>query len=179
MNNLRKASLILRTGDLTPNQNNQFGFTDSLRTTATWNNVNLRTILGDMYNQYDYFNISLNSIATGLAGTLSASKNNQVVSVRVSGLAWSNCSYDVKTGSNSQYAVIAPFTFIPSNTASQIYSYNTLTFGKNSDITSITIDFLRVSDGVRIPILEITSFPTMTYYFDIVGVPKTMYLINN
>ena len=177
MNNLRKASLVLKTGDLTPNQNNQFGFTDSFRTTSTWNNVNLRTILGDMYDQYDYFNISLNSIATGLAPAISTDRNNLALYIRMSGLAWSNCSYNVKTGSNSQYAIIAPFTFIASNTNFTLYSNNILTFGKNSDITSITIDFMRIVDDIS-PI-PTTAYPSHMYLFDIVGVPKTLYLKNN
>jgi hypothetical protein len=177
MNNLRKASLVLKTSDLTPNQNNQFGFTDSLRTTATWNNINLRTILGDMYDQYDYFNISLNSIATGLAGAISTDRNNLSLYVRMSGLAWSNCSYNVKTGSNSQYAIIAPFSFIASATIFTLYSNNILTFGKNSDVTSITIDLMRIiDDSSSIPT---TTYPNHVYLFDIVGVPKTLYLKNN
>ena len=130
-----------------------------------------------MYDQYDYFNISLNSIATGLAPAISTDRNNLSLYVRMSGLAWSNCSYNVKTGSNSQYAIIAPFTFVASNTTLTLYSNNILTFGKNSDITSITIDLMRIVDDIS-PI-PTSAYPSHIYLFDIVGVPKPLYLNNN
>jgi hypothetical protein len=130
-----------------------------------------------MYDQYDYFNLSLNSIATANSGAISTDRNNLSLYVRMSGLAWSNCSYNVKTGLNSQYAVIAPFIFIPNNITLELYSNNVLTFGKNSDITSITIDFMRINDDtIATPT---TAYPSHIYLFDIVGVPKTLYLKNN
>jgi hypothetical protein len=177
MNGLRKASLILKGSDLTANVNNKFGFTDTLRTTMTWNNIDLRTLLGDMYNQYDYFNLSLNTIASGLAGTVSTDKNMLNLHVRMSGLPWSNCSYNVKSGSNNQYANIGVFTVIPSATQTTQYNNNVLTFGKNQDICNITIDFIRVHDDVKAT--PTTLYPTCSFYFDIIGVPKTSYLINN
>ena len=177
MNNIRKASLILKGSDLTPNVNNQFGYTDTLKTTMTWNNINLKNLLGDMYNQYDYFNISLNTIATGLAGTVSSDKNMLSLYVRMSGLPWSNCSYNVKSGSNNQYAIIGAFTIIVSAITSTQYNNNVLTFGKNQDTCNITIDFIRIHDEVK-PV-PTTLYPTCTFFFDIVGVPKTSFLENN
>ena len=102
MTELRNASLVLKGSDLTAGSFTQYGYTDANRTTMTWNNINLRTLLGDMYDQYDYFNLCLNTIATGQAGAIdNVDKNNLNLYLRISGLPWSNQTYNVKNGSNS------------------------------------------------------------------------------
>jgi hypothetical protein len=57
MSNLQIASLVLRSSDLTPGASNQYGSSDTYQLIQTWNNINLRTLLGDMYDKYDLFNI--------------------------------------------------------------------------------------------------------------------------
>ena len=37
--------------------------TNSIKTSFTWANINLRSLLGDMYDRYDRFNLCLNTIA--------------------------------------------------------------------------------------------------------------------
>ena len=61
------GSLVLRTSDLTVNATNQYGTVDQYRTTYTWNNINLRTVLGDMYDKYDTFNLCLNTVSSAVA----------------------------------------------------------------------------------------------------------------
>ena len=61
MYNEECATLVLRSGDLpappnNPNPNNN-GFSDQYHTNMTWTNINLRTVLGDMYDKYDKFNL--------------------------------------------------------------------------------------------------------------------------
>ena len=48
MTNLQNASLVLSTNN---------GTSNTTRTSTTWTNIDLRTLLGDMYNKYDMFNI--------------------------------------------------------------------------------------------------------------------------
>ena len=59
MEQKRSARLVLKTSDLTANSTTNNGSCDQYRTSFTWFNINLRMLLGDMYNQYDYFNITL------------------------------------------------------------------------------------------------------------------------
>ena len=178
MTELRNASLVLKGSDLTQNQYTEVGYTDANRTTMTWYNINLRTLLGDMYEQYDYFNLCLNTIATGSAGSLSAEKNNLNLYVRMSGLPWSNQTYNIKNKCNTQYNVMATFFFNPNNAVSQYYYGNNFaTFAKNQDNCNITIDFIKISDDA-VPNLD-NSFPPTIFIFDIIGIPKTSYLSEN
>lgn len=58
MSNLQNATLVLNSYDgciATVNNSN-----------LLWNNINLRTVLGDMYDKYDLFNLQLNSIAQSI-----------------------------------------------------------------------------------------------------------------
>ena len=58
------ATFHLNSGDISISilgsaVSNQFGTINGNRNDMTWSNVNFRTILGDMYDKYDKFNIKL------------------------------------------------------------------------------------------------------------------------
>jgi hypothetical protein len=57
MEQKRSIRLVLKTSDLTANSTTTIGQCDQFRTSFTWFNINLRNLLGDLYNQYDYFNL--------------------------------------------------------------------------------------------------------------------------
>ena len=80
------ASLVLST---TTSSNN------TSRTSFTWNNINLRMLLGDMYDKYDRFNLCLNTISSGLSDAYFGTQADAQVLVRVSGLPWVNNSYNI------------------------------------------------------------------------------------
>jgi hypothetical protein len=160
-----KASLVL---------NSVNASTNSIKSSFTWNNINLRNLLGDMYDKYDRFNIALNTIATAYTPlALSGNTNNQVL-IRVSGLPWINNSYNINASGlnlNNNSTIIATFTFsssAPQEPITFIYNHNIATFSKNSDITSITIDYARVYDLLTPD--STNSFPQMTFIFDIYGI---------
>ena len=56
----------------------------------TWNNINLRTLLGDMYDKYNTFNLCLNTISTSQANTIDPSPDSKNVNLRLSGLPFIN-----------------------------------------------------------------------------------------
>ena len=60
----RSCRLVLKSTDLSLGATTNIGTMDGFRTTFTWSNLNLRMLMGDMYNQYDYFNLCLNCVAT-------------------------------------------------------------------------------------------------------------------
>jgi hypothetical protein len=180
MTELRNASLVLKGSDLTAGSYTQYGYMDANRTTMTWNNINLRTLLGDMYDQYDYFNLCLNTIATAQAGAIdTVDKNNLNLYLKISGLPWSNQTYNVKNGSNNSSTVMGTFYFTSNSAISQYYySNNIATFGKNQDICNITIEFIRISDDAK-PNPATSAFPICIFIFDIIGIPNTSFLQNN
>ena len=54
--NQRNACLVLKTSDLIPGKTLTAGVCDTYRQNMIWYNINLRTVLGDLYDKYDYFN---------------------------------------------------------------------------------------------------------------------------
>jgi hypothetical protein len=168
---LQNASLVLKTSDLTADPGDQYGIRNSIKTSFTWYNINLRTVLGDMYDKYDTFNLCLNTISTGVASTLGVSNDDKNTIIKISGLPFLNQCYNVKTGSNTQQTVIATFLFTSSQSNTQYYySNNIATFGKNQEQVNISIQYNRVSDDT--PVQTVNNFPDAIFVFDIIGIPK-------
>ena len=147
---------------------------NSMRSSITWNNINLRNLLGDMYDKYDRFNLSLNCISTAYtAFALSATNNSQVL-IRLTGLPWVNCNYNITSNAinvNNIYNIIGTFKFsssTPQEPLTQYFYESIATFSKNSDIISITIDYLRLVDLLTPDTTN--TYPQMTFIFDIYGI---------
>lgn len=158
------ASLVLSTTTSTNNAS---------RTSFTWSNIDLRMLLGDMYNKYDRFNLCLNTIASGISNNYLANQVDAQVLVRISGLPWINNSYNITTngGNNTGTTVIASFLFVNNSQQTQyFYGSNMAVFGKNQDICSITIDYIRVSDLSSPAVQNGTAFPHVAFIFDIFGI---------
>jgi hypothetical protein len=173
MSNLQIASLVLRSSDLpAAGTYNQSGGSDTYRLTQTWNNINLRTLLGDMYDKYDLFNICLNTITTAsaLANTGTSNDDRNVI-VKLSGLPFINQTYSVKNNCNTAVCPISSFLFISNTSTTQLfYSNNCYTFGKSQQSCNLTIQYGRVSDDA-LPATGV-AYPNMVFIFDIVGVSK-------
>jgi len=169
----RNASLVLKTSDLTSKSDyvygvpyvNQLGSMNAKGSSITWNNINLRTLLGDMYDRYDIFNICLNTISTAQANAIDTNADSKNVTVKISGLPWINQAYNVKTGVNGMSTVIATFNFTSNTSTTQYYySNNIATFGKNQDTCNITLEYWRILDDVIVnsfsPITSLTGTAT-------------------
>jgi hypothetical protein len=167
----RNASLVLKTSDFTTDPNFYYGTVyNSFRGSAnaklsslTWNNINLRTLLGDMYNDFDLFNICLNSISTSTANpTIDPSNDVKTVSVKISGLPFVNQTYNVKNSCNSSSTVIATFNFLQNQASTQYYySNNIATFGKSQELCTITIEYYKiVDDTLSLPVSVVKTCGT-------------------
>jgi hypothetical protein len=172
MSNLQIASLVLRSSDIPSNSSNQYGSSDQYKLTQTWNNINLRTLLGDMYDKYDLFNICLNTIATSqsINGIGSTMEDRNVV-IKLSGLPFVNQTYSVKQGCNTNICPISTFQFVNNNTTTQLFfSNNCYTFGKSQQSCNLTIQYGRIVDDA-LPTTA-NAYPSMVFIFDIIGVAK-------
>ena len=170
MSNLKNASLVLRTADLPLNDSNNIGSMNASRTIMTWNNINLRLLLGDMYDSYDFFNLNITQITTNIGPSFGATIADRNVTLRISGLPFINQTYSVKNGCNTNVAHLCNFTKFGGNTIYTVsFTNNSLTFGKNQDICNITISYSRVNG-------EDTTTPhialDMLLMFNIYGVTK-------
>ena len=112
------------------------GLISNNRCNFTWYNINLRNILGnDIYEKYNKFNISLNTVAMSSQGSSTAmTPDARTLYIKMSGLPWLS-SYD--TSNPSTYATLNVIQ-VPT-TASTTYLNNInnpqiLTFLKSVDI---------------------------------------------
>ena len=64
MNKNQSAVLTLENYYLTANVVNNLGTINGSKSNMSWSNINLRTLLGDMWDKYEYFNLSLTEIST-------------------------------------------------------------------------------------------------------------------
>ena len=148
---------------------------DGFRTTFTWSNLNLRMLMGDMYNQYDYFNLCLNCVASSQASAAAGAgvAEDRLVYIKISGLPFMNQTYQQSTGNNGVFSNIGVYQ-IPMTAITNYLLYtnpaNVNTFSKDQDQANITISLLRVVDDTE-PLLTI-SFPQFAFFFTIVGIDK-------
>jgi hypothetical protein len=176
MCDLENANLVLKTYDLSTTAN-QYGVKNQFKTSFTWRNINLRTLLGPMYNKYDTFNLALNIITSATCDTLvnlGGDVDNLPNIINISGLPFLNNNYNVKLGCNSGPCLIGYIKFnVSAPIVENIYSSTCNTFGKNQELCDITISYTRAKDGVDPGATLTSAFPEVVFIFDIFGIPKT------
>ena len=179
MEQKRSVRLVLKTCDLDLDIRN--GVEDEFGTDFTWYNINLRFLLGDMYNQYDFFNMSLISVSLSRCNALNPATatdddyENKNIQIKIAGLPFMNQTYEQTTRNNGRFATIGvlniPTTAILTN---QFYNNgsNVITFRKDQDLCNLNIAFFRVSDDTK-PILDAdTANPEFIFIFTIIGIDK-------
>ena len=85
---------------------NDVGTMQKLGSEMTFKNINLEQILGDLYNEYDYFNIELVQVMTlyvenggGIFGSFDLAETRQL-DLYMKGFDWYNSSFSQKSGCN-------------------------------------------------------------------------------
>ena len=179
MSNLACATLYLLGAYLTEDGNN-FGRVDTAsRSELEWYNINLRVLLGDLYDKYDTFNLCLTSIACGGPAEaigvnyLNQDIDNGHLTVYVSGLPFINQTYSQIGRGNVNEVPIGVFTYPISTTTAGYRVYNdagVATFGKSQEICNIHISLRRVYDDE--PPDTINFLPITNFMFSIVGVKE-------
>ena len=184
MEQKRSIRLVLKTSDLTANSTTAIGQCDQYRQSFTWFNINLRNLLGDLYNQYDYFNLSLISVSASVcnAGAGGGSADDRLLYIKLGGLPFVGQNYNQRTGNNGGLVTIGTFQ-IPSTaiTANQFYnnSANVCTFNTDQDLCNLSISFFRVLDDTKTTLTA--SNPQFAFIFTIIGIdkPDNEYRINH
>lgn len=172
------ATLYLKSSDLSTTEN-ATGLASVSNSVLRWNNINLRTLLGDMYDEYETFNLSLTSISSSKTpAALGASFgnsdiNNLLLTLYIEGLPFINNTYDVAKRGNTGRAMLGIFTYPATNSTTNIRVYNqsgTLTFGKSQEQCNITLSFKRVVDDQTPETTD--AFPNTNFTFFINGIRK-------
>ena len=174
MEQLQMATLTLHTCTLQPDAITAKGSVNNFNTVTTWNNINFRLLLGDMYDKYDLFNIRLVSIACddNRIGELVSgnSASDRIVTVNMSGLNFYNQTYDSSTNINTSKTVIATYKLYES--FATFYTNHIATFGKGNDVCNLTIEFNRISDNQPVNCAASLDYPQMVFLFNIYGIPR-------
>ena len=119
MSDKQHAQLVLRTSDINTNESN-IGVSNTTNSILLWKNINLRTVLGDMYNKYDLFNLSLKYIGSSDLDPVFSDIDNSNIIININGLPFINQTYNHSRFCNTSNAVLGLYTI--SNTLNSVSS---------------------------------------------------------
>ena len=163
------AGLVLKTNVLTTDgTTNANGSGNSTLSSFTWTNINLRTLLGDMFDKYDRYLLLLQNISQAYSAAISTNDDRSIL-INMSGLSFVNSTYNQKLQSNSGALIVCPFIFIASSVQSQLYNnFAVSSFIKQNDIVNISITYTRIKDDAA----STATYPHMVFIFNIVGLEE-------
>ena len=183
------ATLILNTQDINSGLSgalyynktldNQYGTVDNNRCTLTWKNINMRRVLGGMYDKYESFNLYLYQIS--LTATTTAPPTTaqySLVDVNISGLPFINNTYNVSSQNNTNKAYLTSY-LLTTGTVTPMYNPSIIQFAKNAENVNITIDMKCTKDRTYPVISNNTCFGHFVFMFKFYGIPTRNNLITN
>jgi hypothetical protein len=166
------ASFILRSSDLptfATGANSNGSTNNSSASSFTWNNIDMRLILGDLWDKYEYFNICLSSTVLSTSALTYASNDNKLGTIYMSGLDWTS-NYDTGKKQRVPYVAIGYLNSGSiSTTVGTIQYFNSLfsnSFRKSSPITNLTIFYNKISDNTP-NVVATGSFPQVAFTFKV------------
>jgi len=165
--NIEHASLVLKPNLLTVNTTNNFGTCNAGRSIYTYTNINLRNVLGNMFDKYDKYNLILKNVMCEAVNTWGTALQDQAVTINISGLNFIN-NYEVTSKTGSQQSTLTSLLFNISGSLSVAYTNNCVaTFLKNGpENVDITISYQRISDGLT----PDGVFGKVLFIFDIIPI---------
>jgi hypothetical protein len=170
------ATFILHTNILTTGDTNSFGTLNAYRTVATWTNIDLVTIIGEvMFKKYNRFNITLVIGEVEHIDSLSTIIAEKSLSINLFGLNFNNktTTYATIGYINTITAGNGNFTVPNLTNSNSNYSIfdikNPITFDKASRFVDLTISINKISDNLVVPTSGVNTgkFPQSCYIFRI------------
>jgi hypothetical protein len=158
-------------------KNNNGSYITNYRTSFQWTNINMKTLLGDMFEKFERFNICLNFVAgaaTGGVADNTVNIDNRNLQVKLSGLPFTS-SYNQPTLNNNNSVVMTVVTIPSTAVTTWVNNYFTVqyyTFTKQS-IVNLSIDLHTVQgDTNPIPDALTKMIGHCIFSFNIYGVEK-------
>ncbi len=158
--NLESANLILRTSNASVNTNGH---------TITWNSINLKDVMGSMYEKYSKFKICLTSFANTNTGLTGVTNGDRCLSIFVNGLDFINSGYDSGSFNYSQTWVGCCTV-----TTNAVSNFNftgeigqTFLINKSNYTTNITIQLKRIDNAA---ITTTVNYGSSVFCFTIYGI---------
>ena len=185
MESRENAGLVLRTIDIQIgtgenyradliNANNEIGTIQSNGQYLVFKNINMRILLGTLWDKYEMFNICLRTLAVSTSGN---AINGVSCSIWMSGLNFVNQSYSVKTKTLVNECCLGGNNFITTGTNGSVNHFpaNSAMFRKGKEVTDLVIELkgstgaVVVGDDGRFE-KSAGVFGHQQYIFDIYGV---------
>lgn len=187
----KKVQLILRSNDISnlgysgtspfaPVERTQdfTGTTGSInrwQSQMTWNNINLRSLLGSLYEDGASYNLKLENVTYSLTSNLSVfttAENNRAFNVFISGLPFMS-SYSASNNLQNEGLLCA--VRVPSGAQHYMFNYNNneLTFDlakmNNQNNINITITYrdLLLNSAEPVGATNTVAFPNVQFVFSI------------
>jgi len=168
------AKMVLFSSVLTPGSTTTFGTMNALATEMTFSNISMKNILGNLYDQYETFNISLNSVTIPQSAATYGVGNNTNIMLFMDGPAFkSSNTYSNLTRTSQTLAMVANFQ-LPvwaANSSSTIYFGPSFvnTFSKYEEYIDISLSLKSPTGVSQTPT---NTYPLMVYNFTIIGSVK-------
>jgi len=146
-------------------------------TNYTWNNINMKLLLGDMVNDCDDFTIALSSLAVGWGVNYGNNALDRLVDFTIEGLTFKHSSYNVLSKNNIQSATVFSYNFINiDQTVDFLYNINldsnSIVFTNDRDSVNFNLYYTKqFGNG---PVGTTKSFPHAVFTFKITGIPRTL-----
>jgi hypothetical protein len=164
------TSLTLETYYL-PTMQNNIGVRTAQNNNFTWSNLDLRTVLGDMWDKYQYFNVSIVEITTAPSPTSNAPTDATCCqNIWIQGLPIVGATYDAQLKLNTQRKLLSTFLFgTANNFARSVYNGATcFTIRKEQEQCNLNIFYTTI--GTASPPATSVNFPHITIILNIEGV---------
>ena len=196
------TTLILNTFDISTSTDanifynatvdNQYGTIENNRCTLTWKNINMRRVLGEMYDKYETFNMYLYQINQSSAFSAQIPVSYVpalLVDVKIKGLQFLNNTYNAVSRSNTNTAYLTAYVLnnginTAAGTVTPMFNPSILTFSKHAERVNITIDmkalFSQQYPAITVPNGALAnSLGTFIFMFKLYGIPKRDNIITN
>ena len=187
LNTFDISSSITATDFFNKTVDNQFGTIANNRMTLTWKNVNMRQVLGVLYDKYETFNMYLYQVSQGV-GFASAPTTGigALVDIRIKGLQFLNNGYNAVSRNNTNTAFLTSYVLnvtsstTGTGTVTPMFNPTIITFGKSADCVDINIDMKSTQNQTYPTLVSNTSFGTFVFMFKFYGIPtRPQNLITN
>lgn len=112
--NTAKVSFKLNTKNISASNvvgdypvSNVVGSISQFRTSIKWNAINIKNLLGELYNEYELYNIQMECAGYEIGTTLyGATADDVSVRFGMTGLDWVYSNYNIETGNMSNETII-------------------------------------------------------------------------
>ena len=173
-----KVNFMLRESDISTSNvvgdyplSNSVGSINQYRTSITWNAVNIKNILGSLYDNYELFNLEVRSITNPIPTTaFGVTDNDRAITFKMAGLDWVFNTYDTSSGNTVNEAIFSNSRFSNQTTSLNQVGIRRMTTTFRKCITAnITISLYNIDSEP--PNMNVgTIWPQMIFAFKITPV---------